>query len=198
MSQVSTSLNSGETDELGAGLEQERADSAAGESLPMPGGGSLKDRLQARRSELQRQTTEDFDVPGYEGVLVARYQLLDYKTLRGIISRSDKVPDPALQELNVMADTLIHACVDLLEYRSDGQHVPLGYRWGARAADALFGVAGADGLTARQATIASFPRDTLLMRHGVEVSQWQEAGGRAAVDEVIEDELEDPTSPASS
>ena len=92
-------------------------------------------------------------VRGYEDLgLKARYRVLDYTELRDIDDRNQGADGPE-GELARYADTLIEACVDLL----DGD-TSLGCRWGSASAvlrDTL-GVDVPDGSTARQNVFAIF------------------------------------------
>lgn len=135
---------------------------------------SLAGRIAERRRDLERKTTEDFDVPGYEGILVARYKVVGYAANRKIGKRHESMPAWIKAELYTMADTLILANVDLLENGGDDPagHRPLGLRWGVKAAQDLFRCQLPDNATARQAMFAIFPDDMKLMRHYGDVSQW--------------------------
>jgi hypothetical protein len=154
-------------------------------AVPMAAG-SLQDRLHQRRAELQSQESRDFDVPGYGGIIKARYHVLPWKQHRAIAARHEKERDVALREVYTAADTLINACDALIEVAADGTERPLDYKWGVRAASELFGADGLD--TARQGIIACFPQDGLLMAHFGEVMQWQQ-GATPEADRELEDEL---------
>jgi hypothetical protein len=181
-------------DELGPPVEQPVDVTPEEEHAARPmEAGSLQERLHQRRAEMQAQEPEEFDVPGYEGIIVARYQILPWKQHRAITARHEKSRDVAERDMYVAADTLINACVDLAEVLPDGSRKPLGYKWGVKAAQELFGV-DSPLETARQGILACFPRDGLLMSHYGEVMQWQQ-GAQPKVDRELEQELGKADSP---
>lgn len=78
--------------------------------------------LRQKRAEAARRTTIDMRVPGYDGVLVARYRLLDpLKEGKQIGERirSQFKGDDESQLFFANVDTLIEACVGLFERDPD-------------------------------------------------------------------------------
>jgi hypothetical protein len=123
-------------------------------------GPSLAERVAARRRELARERTAVLAIPGYEDMLAARYRMLDFHTLRKIAERN-RGQDEADEEIANAADTLIHACVEILEVDTgdDGERVyrSTGQRWTAKAARELFGAELPNEATARDALLAAIP-----------------------------------------
>lgn len=132
---------------------------------------TLQDRLREHRELMARRDPIDLDVPGYPG-LVARYHALSYREERKLFGRQATNPDEAEAEIMFAVDALINACDGLFD-RQDGKLVPLEHKWDVQAALNLFGVdmPADEAPTARQAVLAIFPDDRLLMRHFVELEQ---------------------------
>ena len=117
-----------------------------------PAGGSLRERLAARRRELTEERTFLLAVPGYEDLgLYARYKSLPYEALRAIVKRHERTMDTAAGELALACDVLIHACIELVEKRDDDSYQSLGFRWGPEAAKELFQIDLPEGATVRNA-----------------------------------------------
>lgn len=147
--------------------------------------GSLRDRLSTRREELRQQKPFDLDVPGYKGVLKARYHSLDYPAIRKIGLRQKDNPNQIESELMIAADTLVNACVCLLEVLPDGSGVrETAFKWNAQTAWELFGI-GHDEVpeeaTSRVALLRIIPNSTALMLHYAEY----DAKSRGVDDEVV-------------
>jgi len=133
------------------------------------GAGSLAARAQARREALLDQQTTIIEVPGFEGILAMEYRAMSYGEGRKINQRHERQRDDATRELYVAADQLIAASVNALEL--DGtEATPLDLRWGAELAQRL-GI-DVEGMTARQAMMACFVRDTFLTRHWADYIEW--------------------------
>lgn len=136
---------------------------------------SLKERLARRREELRRNRVIDIPVPGYEKELVARYIPLDYHTLRRIGKRAENQQDEIQAEIDLAADTLVNACEGIYEKKADDEGLaPTGYKWGTKAAVELFGLPVqelSENPTAREAILAIFPSDTLVVGHYLEYSR---------------------------
>lgn len=125
-------------------------------------GGSVRDRAKARRRELQEERAFTIPLKGYEDMFAVYYRVLSYEEYREIGKRHDEnTPDG---ELAVYADTLIMACLDILELDENGKETSTGQRWTPAAVDALFGVEElpADA-TARQAIRAVLPSNELAL-----------------------------------
>lgn len=87
---------------------------------------SVLTQLRELRTELQQERHIDLDVPGYKGVLRARYRPLSYERLRAITERSQKTTGTAAgKELALAADALVEACEAMLVRQDDGSYEPL-------------------------------------------------------------------------
>lgn len=172
---------------MSATLDDTRLDEASAETQVADG--SLASRIAARRAKLQANSDKVFDVPGYEGILAARYRVLGWTEMRGIGKRHERMEDEALQELYVAADNLILACDDVLEVKPDGTRESLNLRWGTALADRL-GVTvpeNVPGSRERQALLAIIARDTWVITHYGEVAMWQESATEDVDETVVAD-----------
>lgn len=156
---------------------------------------SLREKVQARHAALQAARTTAFDVPGYEGVLRARYRVLSWKEIGRIGERILKIKDidDATRELYQAADTLILASEavydpELDKARKDGDPPPEGLKWCQQLAHDL---GFPDPQTPRQAVFAIFARETQIMTHYQTVMNWQD-GENVEVDEELSGESEPP------
>ena len=159
---------------------------------------SLRDKVQARRAELQADTSVTLDVPGYEGILRARYRALSLKELGRIGERVAKLKDldASTRELYIYADGLVLACeavydANLDDGRNDDDPPPTGKRWGAPLAHELGfpDVAGA----ARQAVFAVISRDTQIWSHYQSLLAWMD-GENDRIDDDLAGESVPPQS----
>jgi hypothetical protein len=132
---------------------------------------SLAGTLGERRKELveMRQKTLVLPVPGYEGLLFARYRPLPYEDLRRIQLRHEGIGKDPHVEVNAAADMLIEACEDLLvpvAGAPEGEYESLGKTWTPAAVRELFEIDLADGVTTRSAFKAAMADDsTRIMEH---------------------------------
>lgn len=165
---------------------------------------SFKDRLARRRQELESDAVFEMPVPGYDD-LWARYRVLGYEEIRNVGLRVEaETREQVAGERLTAAATLAEANIDLLEYKGqDDQGRPifeaLGYRWSWRAAQDLFGVENAEGMTARDALLHIFPypRDMLLANH---FQEYLELGMSflPRIEEVLQGESRAPLGPTTS
>lgn len=148
--------------------------------------GSLAERMQAVRAELQSHRTVILPVTGYSSVIAAEYRALPYPEIRRIISRHQRQPNEALREIYVAADQLIDACVDIHEVNpNDGSYTSLGMTWGPELARYLGFTNVESNWRERPALLAIFEdRDTWLLQHASEWSDWQQ-GEDVEVDEDV-------------
>lgn len=157
---------------------------------------SLREKVQARRAALQKDTTKAFDVPGYEGILKARYRVLTWKEIGQVgdrIAKNEKDLDKATAELYIAADTLARACeavydADLDESRKDDDPLPSGSRWSPTLAHDL---GFPEPQSARQAIFAIIARDTQVITHYRTMMDWQD-GENQRIDEDLAGEAEPP------
>jgi hypothetical protein len=91
-------------------------------------GASLSERMQAAADQLEKQTTEVFDLPRFFGVLAVELRALGYKAVRKVQQRNGKVRDDATRELYNMADQIILATEQFLEVTGDNQ-TPISDTW---------------------------------------------------------------------
>lgn len=157
---------------------------------------SMAERAEQRRRHLLSQNTETFDVPGYIGILRVEYRAMDYKELRKIAARHQRVKDDADQELYIAADTLIAASensFEVLPGEKEGEERvrELGLTWGLSLAREL-GVT-TPGDTARQAVFAVFPQKTWLTQHYTDYTDWLRGIGVQVDEEQSAEFRSDPT-----
>lgn len=150
---------------------------------------SLRERVQARREALQRDTTVTFDVPGYEGILKARYRVLTWKEIGQISERvgKEKDLDRATHELYIAADTLARACESVHDAESE-PGAGRGVGWCPQLAHDL---GFPEPTTARQAIFRIFARDTQVVTHYRSMMDWQD-GENHRIDEDLAGESEPP------
>lgn len=81
---------------------------------------SVLDQVKAQRLRLGQARTLTLEIPGYEGLLFARYHYVDgmYDELRKIVEKADRSSSPR-REINAQMDVLILACQEILVYRPD-------------------------------------------------------------------------------
>lgn len=93
---------------------------------PVPGS-SMMDALRSKYVALGKATTIDLDLPGYEGVLIARYHVLDVQNdINKIAVRvQQEFKSPMEQGLFGSIDTMIAAC-DGLYSKKEEELVALG------------------------------------------------------------------------
>lgn len=126
-------------------------------------GGSLRDRIAQRRLELQQERSFVLPISGYEDLLAAHYRVMSYSEFRKIGRRHEAIANTTEGELTVFADTLINACLELLEIQ-DGDYVSTGKKWSVDAVRDLFGVDLPSDATVRQAVRQALT-DTDLALH---------------------------------
>lgn len=74
---------------------------------------SALDRIRAKREQIASDTTEIFDIPGYDGELCARYRRMEWTEIRRVAERATNSRHPQ-KELHGQADVIAAACVELL------------------------------------------------------------------------------------
>lgn len=148
--------------------------------------GSLRGRVATRRSELRDQRPIELDVPGYKGILRARYRTLDYPAVRAIGERHKNVRSRPEAELKIAADTLCAACDCLLAVSEDGAARETQFRWDWETARKLFEIPAGevpDDALPRVALQRIVPHSTALMLHYAEY----DSRSRGVDDEVAEE-----------
>lgn len=135
--------------------------------------------LRRRRKEIGEDRTLDLDIPGYEGILVCRYQRLDWDELKKITDKASKSKNPR-RELIAHCDVLIKACQQFM-IRKDGQLEPINnaypevgeepVRYDQRLA-AIFDISLSAGQGARTVVLALFNNDVAVTAHQGELVEW--------------------------
>jgi hypothetical protein len=160
------------------GTEGIISEMATSEPDALSAGQSGIDALKKRREGNLKNRTEEFDVPGYDGMLVAKYRILTFDEARAIGDRNKRGQSSPRFVLNAMVDTLVEACEELMYRRPDGKLVPLDaekpVRYDNRLSEWLD--LGADN--ARQIVFALFSNDVAIMGHHEKVSEWMQTGRR--------------------
>ena len=81
------------------------------------GGTSLKDRMNARQSELESRTTEIFPVPRYDEVMAVELKAIAWEKTEEIVQRHSRQTNR--QMLNSAADEIVVATVAFHEIKDD-------------------------------------------------------------------------------
>ena len=87
--------------------------------FPTSAPGSILGELRARAAQLAAQQTIDLEIPGYNGVLVARYAAVSISRIYA------QNPDQLIPKWTVGADTLARALVGLYGRNAHGDPEPL-------------------------------------------------------------------------
>jgi hypothetical protein len=98
-------------------IDGQEEDTSPAQSAPAPG--SVLGELRARAAQLAAQQTVDLEVPGYSGVLVARYGAVSISRIYA------QNPEQLIPKWTVAADTLGRALVGLYGRNADGYPEPL-------------------------------------------------------------------------
>lgn len=121
---------------------------------------SLKDKVAARRRQLEQTNTITLPIPGYEDLLAARYKPLGFEPTMKIVERNEKL-GTADQVVANAADSLVVACEEILEIVGEDDNGPIyqstGHKWTTNGVREIFDVDLPDGTTARDAILAAMP-----------------------------------------
>jgi hypothetical protein len=143
---------------------------------------SLKDALRKKFEELPKKTRHgDFDVPGYDGMLVARYRRMQTTE---VVALGEHIPTPVANDTTSLAqasvylnaDFLAAACLELFGRGEDGKLHSLGDGFSMRYDNEFakmmgYEVSGEEG--AREVVLRTFDYNELaLKRHADEVDEW--------------------------
>lgn len=109
------------------GVEEDEAPAPIPTSAP----GSVLDELRARAAQLTAHQTIDLEIPGYNGVLVARYAAVSISRIYA------QNPDQLIPKWTVGADTLGRALVGLYGRNAHGDLEPLQHDVATRFDDEL-------------------------------------------------------------
>lgn len=149
---------------------------------------TLLNTLRAKREELKEDHTLDLDVPGYEGMLVARFRPFPVEKAERKMKEFQKLVGKQPVLLKAACDTLIDACEQLMIRKEPGtEPVPIDpdveppIAFDSRAAE-LFGF---QATTARQVVIGLFPTEQSIVATNVEVSRWMQTLTRDTDEELL-------------
>lgn len=148
--------------------------------------GSLHSRMRARASELEKQRTEIFPVPGYAELLHVELMALSWETMRKIAERNERVGDPATRELYIASDQLIAATVRFHEVDGEGERREVEASWQTLAHGVVDNFSQ-DG-TPRQAVIALLGHPTSrLIFFWQEFLEWANSERSSINEEIAQD-----------
>ena len=149
-------------------------------------------RLKEQRNRIQSMRYLDLPVQGYDGMLIARYNLLDWDVVRKIAARHERSRDPRAV-LNSQIDLMVTALDQFMYTNGDGEPKPLDVeqpmRFERRLADSL----GFEAQTARQVAIGLFINEIALVAHHNQLMEWM-TGEYSDVKDDVEGESEGPQS----
>jgi hypothetical protein len=97
-------------------------DAGAGADPAMPV--AIVDQIRGDRSRTNQDRRLDLDIPGRNGVLVARYRPLEWDELDTILKKFSRRTDP-LSQIHQSCDILCHAITDVLYRDPDGKLAPV-------------------------------------------------------------------------
>ena len=151
----------------GLGEEESPADAFAGDP-------SLIARLRALREEAKADHHLDLDIPGYEGLLVARfkpYSIAKSEAKANVLRKEMGKKRSVL--LQASCDGLIDACDEVLIRKTpDADLQPVDdvtpVRFDSRLAELL----GIQATTAREVVVGLFPTEQSILAMNVAVSEW--------------------------
>jgi hypothetical protein len=142
------------------------------------------ERLRELRRGITENRTIELDIPGYNGLLVARYRLLDWKTVRGIVKRLENKQSQSEAEMLSQMDTIASACVELLLRKEDDSLIGMDDSYGPVRYDKhlceLLDLPVPS--TAREAIVSVFVSDMAIVGHHAKLLTWMQ-GEQEDVDE---------------
>lgn len=133
---------------------------------------SLASRVAARREQIIAGRSAKFvlPIPGYTGLLAARYRPLSYEVKRKIQLRHEKIGEDAADEVAASADLLINACVEVLEVTGSGPdgetYETISQGWSAQVIASTFALDLEPTTTARTALIMALGSDDVMAHFG--------------------------------
>lgn len=176
-----------DTDLLAREAEAPPEPEANGHARPAESG-SLMATLRAKREALGAERRLELDIPGYAGLLVARYKPVEWDVVSKIGDRVNR-SNSARSEVFGAADLLIACCEEILTRKGE-ELVPLNeapeleaslrevlgdqpVRYEQRLADAF----QYEAVTAREVVIGLFRNDYALIDQHREVLNWLRESG---------------------
>lgn len=154
---------------------------------------SVLDELRARREQLRtRDRHLDYEVPGYDGDLVIRFNPAPYET----VHRYQTSAGDAERELEVDTDVIVESCREFLVKEDDGKLAPIkeGETTTFATADEVFGF---ESDTVRATVLEIFPSKLAVSEAASHLVVWSRAIDYE-VDEKLEKELGKPSGGRSS
>lgn len=171
-------------DTQGSGPEGARL-SEEGENGPVR---DLIGTLRAKREALKEDHWLDLDLPGYDGLLVARFRPFPLEKQERKMAEFQKAQGRSPILLKAACDTLIDACEQLMVRKNPGEDpVPIDedalppIAFDNRAAE-LFGFTAT---TARQVVMGLFGTEQSILAMNVRVSQWMTDVTREADEDLL-------------
>jgi hypothetical protein len=76
---------------------------------------SLSARMEKRADALQIDSSEKFEIPGYEGLLAVELRRLGYRTVKQIQKANARVKDEAMRDIYNIADQIARATIGLFQ-----------------------------------------------------------------------------------
>lgn len=151
-------------------------------------------RLRQVRESFRGDQHIDLPVPGYQGLLVARYAPVEYEVLRRIGERAERQRHNPEAELIAACDTLAHACQGLF-YRDDAGNLEAVKHQGdpVRFDLGLAAVLDIKAETVREVIRSTFPDPLSIVSQYTAFSRWQTERDGEADDELAESDELRPT-----
>lgn len=141
-------------------------------------------RLRSQHAELRRERTLDLRVPGWSGMLIARYTPVRAAEMRKLAARIDRLEAQATPEsdLAAAADLIITTCKEI-RVDVDGEVKSLADEAGLEAPvrfdKELAKILGFEAESAREVVYGCFPQfpdgspiETTITAHALEVVEW--------------------------
>lgn len=148
--------------------QEDPVDETAGSAL------SIMDQVREQREELKEEEHHlDLDIPGYNGLLVARYIPVRFQVIEKLAKAAQKDRSGVSKNVLASTDTLIEACQEIF-LRVDGELQPIPTGSGVpvtfekRLAEAL----GFEATTAREVVAGVFANEFGVIDHNVRYSKW--------------------------
>lgn len=149
-----------------------------------PAGNSMMDALRAKHRRITESLTKDIALPGYDGVLVARYRVLDFQQEIAKIGKRVEVEfkTQAEQALYGAIDTMVLACKELGMWDRDSEEDDhfvsyqsiIGLDAPVRYGPSLVEAMGWEKIdTARDVVFKVFGGvETMILGHGAQLNAW--------------------------
>lgn len=152
-------------------------------------GGSLFGQLRDQRQKLGKNRKPlVLEIPGYDGMLAARYKMVDWETAKNIGEKTLKSKHPR-KELLAQCSLILFACDEILmkDVDGDGKLKPFrdltlpeavtpeigeeGVDWNSDVLDLVFGLDPKPN-TSRERVLRIFNNDLAVAAHHQELTEW--------------------------